>query len=1015
MATCDVCNATTSPEEGTVYSADEFRRLVAKGFTPDLATMSILPGLTGLSQQQWLAAWKQGLVAQSTTAWLLCPACAARAAKYMPKKAGTGLAGQKVSEPITPQMIAPAISPRAPGPSAPAASPSSETVPLRFTSADWVSAGGMLVAALLYELTQAFLGIVIWRNISDPLRFGAHVALALSAWLMIALLVWRQAKGREPSTALKAAVTVIALIAGLAALLLMLRPEALPVGALALVGALIMVAGGVLGWLTARKQTLADWLLFGGTALAWSAPDLVYTFRLAAGRLYLALVASRLSPVELEQLQAELMWNAPVWQRLAPLFLSPLIWVGLIATTYFALGGSRRRRAAGWRMGLGAIVLAMAAYVLIVRFYHPALALLIGAGALASLIGAAMTLRGVEKGAVSTGARAGTAVTSADVSASVAPGATTTPAPALKERMRSELRSWGVGLIILGVVHFALSSVLDPVWGLVILALGVLNLALTHRGMFIVNGLALILVGVLNILGTLAGGFSPWAFFGLLQIGWGLQEFAKFNKYKLPPEIETAKPAAPVASQAVTPSPTTVVTEPATQAPLAVEAEAAAPMPSPPAPTLVSAKVEPLLPAAESRPLRAFLICGQTDSETPAYLQAERKVAETIPPPWRPVEHLRLQSFRMPTLPADAQRQRELARNLLYGLGMEGARYETGCLQRDGYSFLTVFVVAEEPTAKAEPTTTVVPRLISSGGKAMPLIPVVEPPVKPVKTPPAPPRPGKVSGWIWGLIGGVVALCLCGTVIGLGAWASRSGISALSALAATPTPTGPHIGDRLAVNDMLSVAVKGHAPLAQAVFVTPDNTEGRWPGSDMAFHAVTVEFNVPSGETQTVTLNLADAMLYDTAGNAWQAKALTHWGNCHNTADLAFFNGIGQDGQSGLDFGVGFTGLDLSMTVTWPEGYLGALHGGNPFALTFLFEVPKATQVRAFKLWAVPEVELSAATAPATLAATPTPLAQEPTMRPDTSAGPKPGHDKLNEKRPLWSPKISSSFSASSR
>ncbi len=90
MGTCDVCNSSTTWEEGTAYTADEFRQIVRMGFEPPSPLIRFLPnGLSG---------WKNGLVANSTTGWLLCPSCAQRAARYMPKPSGTGPAGHVMTE-----------------------------------------------------------------------------------------------------------------------------------------------------------------------------------------------------------------------------------------------------------------------------------------------------------------------------------------------------------------------------------------------------------------------------------------------------------------------------------------------------------------------------------------------------------------------------------------------------------------------------------------------------------------------------------------------------------------------------------------------------------------------------------------------------------------------------------------------------------------------------------------------------------------------------------------------------
>ena len=94
--------------------------------------------------------------------------------------------------------------------------------------------------------------------------------------------------------------------------------------------------------------------------------------------------------------------------------------------------------------------------------------------------------------------------------------------------MKRELRNWGIGLIVLGVAHFVLAGFLSPIWGVIILVVGVLNLVIPHRSMFIVNGLALLLVGGLNIF---SGEMGTWTAFGVLQLIWGVQEMRKFGQY----------------------------------------------------------------------------------------------------------------------------------------------------------------------------------------------------------------------------------------------------------------------------------------------------------------------------------------------------------------------------------------------------------------------------------------------------------------------------------------------------
>ena len=119
--------------------------------------------------------------------------------------------------------------------------------------------------------------------------------------------------------------------------------------------------------------------------------------------------------------------------------------------------------------------------------------------------------------------------------------------------MKKNLRTWGIALIVLGIIHFAAARFLDPVWGGVIIVIGILNLCIRHRGMFIVNGTALMLFGILNIVGSLIDGGVGWIIFGALQLWWGATEIRKFSKYAplYKPEV-TSQPVVNVASRGKT-------------------------------------------------------------------------------------------------------------------------------------------------------------------------------------------------------------------------------------------------------------------------------------------------------------------------------------------------------------------------------------------------------------------------------------------------------------------------------
>jgi hypothetical protein len=114
--------------------------------------------------------------------------------------------------------------------------------------------------------------------------------------------------------------------------------------------------------------------------------------------------------------------------------------------------------------------------------------------------------------------------------------------PRTTSEMQKDLRGWGVGLIIVGVLSIILSQLLDPIWGVIIIILGIANLLIVNRSLFIINGLALIAVGIMNITSvcsaitsaTYRSGstiFTGFILLGIMQIAWGFQEIRKFGKY----------------------------------------------------------------------------------------------------------------------------------------------------------------------------------------------------------------------------------------------------------------------------------------------------------------------------------------------------------------------------------------------------------------------------------------------------------------------------------------------------
>src|SRR5512140_190224 len=81
MANCRICAAETSTVKSPTYSPADMQRVVGNGFTPDETTLTRWITEKNLTREAALADWKQR-VETSSSDWLLCSNCAARAAQY---------------------------------------------------------------------------------------------------------------------------------------------------------------------------------------------------------------------------------------------------------------------------------------------------------------------------------------------------------------------------------------------------------------------------------------------------------------------------------------------------------------------------------------------------------------------------------------------------------------------------------------------------------------------------------------------------------------------------------------------------------------------------------------------------------------------------------------------------------------------------------------------------------------------------------------------------------------------
>ena len=67
------------------------------------------------------------------------------------------------------------------------------------------------------------------------------------------------------------------------------------------------------------------------------------------------------------------------------------------------------------------------------------------------------------------------------------------------EDINNYCKTVGIVLIGLGILHIFLSGILDAYWGIILIIIGIISLFYRKKPMLIVFGVALILVGLLNI------------------------------------------------------------------------------------------------------------------------------------------------------------------------------------------------------------------------------------------------------------------------------------------------------------------------------------------------------------------------------------------------------------------------------------------------------------------------------------------------------------------------------------
>ena len=100
----------------------------------------------------------------------------------------------------------------------------------------------------------------------------------------------------------------------------------------------------------------------------------------------------------------------------------------------------------------------------------------------------------------------------------------------LREQDFSYLQGRGVAMIALGIAHIVVPQ-LAWQFGIPLIAAGILNIIFPKRGMFLLNGFILIIVGVWNIFLFIEGGAHViWKWIAFFQCSGGAEEMGQFFK-----------------------------------------------------------------------------------------------------------------------------------------------------------------------------------------------------------------------------------------------------------------------------------------------------------------------------------------------------------------------------------------------------------------------------------------------------------------------------------------------------
>lgn len=106
----------------------------------------------------------------------------------------------------------------------------------------------------------------------------------------------------------------------------------------------------------------------------------------------------------------------------------------------------------------------------------------------------------------------------------------------MNHELITDIKGWGIALIVWGIISLIASGFLDSQWGIITIIIGAMCLFNQDKKMYLLIGTSLLVVGIMNIIWLLfsdvSGSNYAWPIIGIIQIVLGITQFKKYFSVK---------------------------------------------------------------------------------------------------------------------------------------------------------------------------------------------------------------------------------------------------------------------------------------------------------------------------------------------------------------------------------------------------------------------------------------------------------------------------------------------------